>query len=589
MEKIARYNFYFIFFIFINLVVLNYSSLINPIVHPIKIKFDFSNFKQNDYNKSIINILKEAKRIISKLVFCNNNRKSSTNENIMSKCKNKYLFKKRENVVTDLIIFPIFKSFKNKNEFEINICKFFIGRVQPSVAILNINKKLNIEQSIKDKNSKYILLLKILRSLTDCLGLSRQFMKTKKQPRNNFFGTPYYFLSNSESFKSNNKLYKLFGKTFPETNVHINGNFYISYWEGKSIIKDFRNENIDLYSDLSETSMKLLNDMDYYKIAECDFEYTNKQKCYRVDQNCLNSDELNLYYLNYGINNEKENKIICYLSDSKNLKNNQCGIKFGHLLHETLDYCLLNKKYKIKNPKIKQNIIPDFIYYKEQTLSLLVPSEKCINPSPRTIYFKTERSKEEAIKKYKIETVTLKENQKQFFVTYLTKDETYFNEYVKILNRNGLIRSYYHNDNHNLFIKPFDVQYFNKNRKRPNSLNKYQKLFHFIGNDIFFFKNILYKNYLYMKSFFPNSYNYMPKTYVYPKDKNIIEKKFNNYKVNRNNLWIVKPINLFSGKGVHLFKSLNEEKGTHFIISKYLNNPHLINGRKYDLRLPYYL
>ena len=576
------------FFFFINIQILNCSPLRKAIVHPIIIKYDYSNFQKKDYNIGIINLLKEAKRIVSKLVFCNNNRKLYINDKVMSKCRGKYLFEKRENITADLIIFPIIKRFYRKsliNFFEVNICDFFKGRVQPSVAILNINENINIEKIINNKNSKYILLLKILRALTDCLGLNYQFIKSKKQPRNNFLETPLYFISNSESFKSFSKLYKLSQKQMPKINVHVNGNFYISYWDEKSIVQDFRNEKIYLNSDMSETSMNLLNDMDYYKVAQCDFEFINKEKCFRVDQKCLNSNELNLYYLNYGINNEKENQIICYLSNPDNLKNNECGIKYGHLLHEIIDFCLLTKKYKIKNPKNRIHIIPELIHYKNQTLNLLVPSEKCNSPSPRTVYFKSEVRMEKEIEKVKIDKITLDEKQRDFFVTYLTKDETYFNEYIKILTNNGLIRSYYYNDNHNLFIRPFDINYLNKNRKRPKKINEYQKLFHFIGNDFFFLKDLLYKNYLYMKSYFPKSYSYMPKTYIYPKDKYKIEKRFKNYKLNLNDLWIVKPTNLFSGKGVHIFNSLNEEEGNHYIISKYLNNPHLILGRKYDLRL----
>ena len=169
-------------------------------------------------------------------------------------------------------------------------------------------------------------------------------------------------------------------------------------------------------------------------------------------------------------------------------------------------------------------------------------------------------------------------------MTYLTNEEIYFKEYLKILNSNGLIRSYCHSLDHNLFIKSFSLNSVKRKYVKLNELNKYQKVYHFIGNYIYFEKDILYANYLYMKSYFPKNYTYMPITYTYPKNKDIIEKKFKNYKLNMKNLWIVKPVNLFSGKGIHIFKSLNEEKNKNFIISRYLNS-HVINGKKYDLRL----
>ena len=455
-------------------------------------------------------------------------------------------------------------------------------KAQPSFAVLYINNKINIDQILNDKNSKHLLLMESLRALTDCLGLTLKFIKKSKQPKNNYFETPLYLISNYESFHSINKLYKLLGNETPERNISINGHFYISHWNLSSIIHDFRNEKIELKNDISELSINLLNDIDYYKVAECDFTFFNNNLCYRIDQKCLKPEQLQFFYLNYGINIEKEDEIICYLSNSQNLKNNQCGIKYGHLIQENLDFCPLTKKNTIKKKKVGLYEIPELFEYKSQTLNLLKPSEKCNNPSPRTIFFKYENRNVIENEEDKIDIITFDENQRNYFVTYLTEKEVYFNEYVKILKYNGLIRSYYHNNNHNLFIKPF---YENNLKKRRNKINEYQKVFHFIGNNLFFHKDELYTNYLYMKSYFPNSYNYMPITYIYPKHKEKIEQKFKNYKLDLNDLWIVKPIDLFSGKGVHIFQSLKEEIKGKYVISKYINNPHLINGKKYDLRL----
>lgn len=567
-----------------NLEYIN-ESIGRTVVHPIIIKYDFSNIPENDNNFKLISLLNEAKNIISNLILCNNERKINVNEEIISKFNDKYLFIKEKNITADLIILPILKNFLKKNAnntFDVDIYnEFGIKKIQPSFAILYINNKININRIFEDNNMKHILLMESLRALTDCLGLTLKYIKKKKQPRNNFLETPLYLISNSESYQSFNKLYTLLEKEMPEKNISINGNFYVSHWNESSIIKDFRNEKIDLNSDISEVSINILNDMNYYKVAECDFVYFRNYLCYRVDQKCLKEKELNLFYLSYGINLEKENEIICYLSNSYNLKNNQCGIKYGHLLHENLDFCPVIKKNGIKNVKIEKNEIPELIEYKNQTLHLLKPSDKCSSPSPRTIYFKYENRNVIENETEKIDIITLDENQRQYFVTYLTENEVYFNQYVKILKYNGLIRCYHHNYNHNLYIKPF-YQY---NLKRRKKLNEYQKLYHFVGNNLFFHKDELYENYLYMKSYFPKSYNYMPKTYIYPKHKQKIEQKFKNYTLNMNKLWIVKPIDLFSGKGVHIFQSLKEETKNKFVISKYMNNPHLIKDKKYDLRL----
>jgi hypothetical protein len=536
-----------------------------------------------------LKLLKEAKKIITKLVLCNNARKITIDNKEMSKCNGDYKFIVTRQLTADIIIIPIYKNFGKplnnsiQNNFKVFICREFDKtRIQPSLAILSINGKIDIDKIKNNENYKYLILLELLRALTDCLGLSEDFIRIKQQPRNNFFSTPSYLLKNSESFKSIKKLYRLSNLTIPETQIHFNGNFYISHWSKDSIVQDFRNERITLKSDMSEVSMNLLNDMNYYKVAQCDFQYINKNKCYRLDQKCITLKEFDSLYLNYGIDTKNDNQIICYLSDGNNLQRNQCGVKYGYLLNEILDFSPVIKKLDIRNPIIRKYEIPELVSYTNQTLNLLVQSKKCKASTPRTIYFQYGDRKENS--NIILNKITFKQTQKKFFVTYLTNEEIYFREYLNILNTNGLIRSYSHSLNHNLFLKSFDTYSVRRKYVKLNELNKYQKIYHFIGNYIYFQKDILYTNYLYMKSYFPRNYTYMPITYIYPKNKETIEKKFKNYKLNMKNLWIVKPVNLFSGIGIHLFKSLKEEKDKNYVLSRYLNS-HVINGKKYDLRL----
>ena len=584
MEKL-----YIIYFLFINCININCLLMRKNIAHPIKIKYDFSNFLKTDETRYLEDLLKEGKKIIKNLVFCNNERKLNINEKVMSKCYRTYKFISISNFAADIIIFPVFKNFpKNysKMNFLGDICiQFNQIKIQPSVCILYINEKFDIKAIINNSTSRYITLLEILRSLTECLGLSQKFMNDKSNPKNNFFEIPLYLLSYSSSYESIKKLYRLSKKPIPPINISLYGNFYNSSWDNNSIVQDFKNENINIKGDISEVSMNLLNDMNYYKVAECDFQYFYKNKCYRVDQKCISLKDFNLLYLNYGINSDKNNEIICYLSNSYNLEKNQCGIKYGHLLHNILDFCPLIKKFDIRNPKYKRYEIPELNYYKKQTLNLLVPSKKCKMPSPRTIYFKSEVRTEKEYKNIKLEKVTFNETQRKYFVTYLTGNDMYFNAFLDILNNNGLIRSFSITNDHNLIIKMFYEDDLRRNKIKLNDINKYQKIFHFIGNNEFFYKDKLYLNYLKMKKIFPTNYTYMPITYIYPRAKNLIEKIFKNYTFNLKNLWIVKPTKLFSGIGIHIFKSLEEEKAKQFLISQYLKNPHLINGKKYDLRV----
>ena len=84
---------------------------------------------------------------------------------------------------------------------------------------------------------------------------------------------------------------------------------------------------------------------------------------------------------------------------------------------------------------------------------------------------------------------------------------------------------------------------------------------------------------------FKEDFNYIPETYYYPNDKDIIQKKFGNYEFDINNLWLIKPTNRFGGSGISVFKSLNKIKYKNFVITKYIKNINLINNKKYDLRI----
>ena len=54
----------------------------------------------------------------------------------------------------------------------------------------------------------------------------------------------------------------------------------------------------------------------------------------------------------------------------------------------------------------------------------------------------------------------------------------------------------------------------------------------------------------------------------------------------KRNVWIVKPANSSRGRGIHLIESIDEVHVDDIsIISRYVTNPLLINGHKFDLRI----
>ena len=115
-------------------------------------------------------------------------------------------------------------------------------------------------------------------------------------------------------------------------------------------------------------------------------------------------------------------------------------------------------------------------------------------------------------------------------------------------------------------------------------LNKYQKYNHFPITWQLSRKDNLYNNYKKLQIKFPNDFKYMPETYVLPKDKEIFTLQVQNYELKKNNIWLLKPVASSRGRGIRILTNFNDipEKT---IITHYISNPHLINRKKYDLRL----
>ena len=173
---------------------------------------------------------------------------------------------------------------------------------------------------------------------------------------------------------------------------------------------------------------------------------------------------------------------------------------------------------------------------------------------------------------------------KNSFITFYQIDVVY-NQYSKLLEKQGLVRSYYLYGKNNLIISPLKENPLIINKTNIYDLDKYQKVYRYINAPYIFQKNSLYASYDSMKNLFFEDFTFMPETYIYPKQKGIIYKKFKNYQLNLDDLWLVKPTNKYGGHGIYIFDSLKNIKLDEFIITKYIKNVNLIKGKKYDLRL----
>ena len=580
-------NLYFEYFIIFLLFQVKCAQKKEYMTHPIQIKVDPANLDINNINhKNMLYYLNDAIKILSKLINCIDEKKNEiTPEIIRRKCKRKFKISDITTNKPDIIIFPIFDKLQyferddNDDIFKALICELNPSEmIQPNIALFFINKYTNINSLTNTPEKKYMFKLQMFKYLLDCLGLNFRYRIKIRQPKNNFFETPLYLIENYFSYNSLKKLYRLNNIQLPKREIDEIGLFYDPFWPDELIIKDFLSQNIDIKYDMTETSFNLLNDFNYYHLSKCDMILDKKGKCHRIDQKCISEDDFdNNYYLQYGIHNSK---LICYFSNKNNILNNRCGNKYGFLLNEIIDYCPLIMK-KIDNKKIIGDYdIPELSYNDEQELKLITPSKKCHPEMPMTIYFRSDYK----TNLFNLNDIVLSKENSKYFVTFEIFEDIYIHHNFLLLTKfNGLIRSYLDYGNHNLFINILDEKFLKEN-KNDLKLNKFQKIFNFVGSNIFSEKDLLNNIYKNQKKLFPNEYNFIQETYLYPEDKDKINELFMNYKIDNNNLWIIKPKNEYSGNDIHIFKLLNDEKED-FIITRYINNPHLLNEKKYTLRV----
>ena len=116
------------------------------------------------------------------------------------------------------------------------------------------------------------------------------------------------------------------------------------------------------------------------------------------------------------------------------------------------------------------------------------------------------------------------------------------------------------------------------------TLNVYQRFNHFPMTWELSRKDNLAKHFFEMQKKFPNDFDYLPETYVLPQDEEIFRNKIENYQFDKDNLWLIKPVASSRGRGIRLMTD-PKDIPTKTLISHYISNPHLINNKKYDLRL----
>ena len=116
------------------------------------------------------------------------------------------------------------------------------------------------------------------------------------------------------------------------------------------------------------------------------------------------------------------------------------------------------------------------------------------------------------------------------------------------------------------------------------SLNQYQKINHFPSSNELTRKDKMCLNFKSMiEKHGKKHFEFVPETFVLPEEFSEFYSSFSNSK---GNLWIVKPSSSSQGRGIYLIDNIQDAPlEESCIISKYINNPYLLNGLKFDLRI----
>ena len=116
------------------------------------------------------------------------------------------------------------------------------------------------------------------------------------------------------------------------------------------------------------------------------------------------------------------------------------------------------------------------------------------------------------------------------------------------------------------------------------SLNPFQKINHFPGSNELTRKDKMCLNFKTMvNKFGKQNFAFIPETFVLPEE---FSEFYSMFLASKGTTWIVKPAGSSQGRGIFLLDNIHDVPlDESCIISRYINDPYLINGLKFDLRI----
>ncbi|RZC39534.1 tubulin polyglutamylase TTLL4-like, partial [Asbolus verrucosus] len=128
-----------------------------------------------------------------------------------------------------------------------------------------------------------------------------------------------------------------------------------------------------------------------------------------------------------------------------------------------------------------------------------------------------------------------------------------------------------------------------KHMKSPifKTLKETQKLNHFPGTFQLGRKDRLWRNFQRLiNKFGHKEFGFIPQTFILPQELKILKHNWEYKNGNGSDAWIIKPPASARGVGIKVINKWSHlPKKTSLVVQKYISNPYLINGSKFDLRL----
>jgi tubulin polyglutamylase TTLL4 len=152
-----------------------------------------------------------------------------------------------------------------------------------------------------------------------------------------------------------------------------------------------------------------------------------------------------------------------------------------------------------------------------------------------------------------------------------------YNALIHVLRANGFARTESPHSSNLYWSKP--LKNYSHLKNRP-----FQKLNHFPGSDHLANKALLALNVHKFQQCFPGEFDFLPQSFVLPSQYSLLREAMN---ADSRQIWIFKPAQTSCGHGIVLVKNINEipEFASNAVVSRYVMNPFLINGHKFDLRI----